>query len=174
MLVQVLRPAIESEVALSFRRTARLAGRDSEQEVGDTTQEVFVCLLADNAKVLRSWDPRKGSGLRSFVRLVTRRRVASILRSGKKNPWQELPTPLGTVESMLNARACENRQLESADTLRKIVAAMAQRFGPRGIALFRMLYLEGRTIQEVRASTGMTRDALYAWRARLKRMAKQV
>ena len=172
-IIAKLRPVIEAEVVRTFRSSNHL-GRDMAQEVRDTTQEVFIALLADRAKVLRSWDPGKGAQLESFVRLVARRRAVSILRSSRRRPWHNPPTSVAMIEAASSPRAHVSRRLESADTLHKIYTNMAPRLGPRGVALFRLLYLEERTIDEVQATTGMSRDALYAWRHRLKRMALQL
>ncbi|HEY2737525.1 MAG TPA: hypothetical protein VGK45_03920, partial [Thermoanaerobaculia bacterium] len=79
--------------ALSWiARTGAAAGRDVRQEVEDLTQEMFLLLFAENGKVLRSWQPERGLTLLNFVGLVTERRTASILRTGRRNPWQEDPT----------------------------------------------------------------------------------
>jgi len=55
---------------LLFYRNRSAAGRDVRQEVADLIQEVFMALFADDARVLRSWQPERGLSLDNFVGLV--------------------------------------------------------------------------------------------------------
>src|SRR5262245_39126253 len=101
-LVAMLTPVIQSRVArgLLSRRVGSASGRNVRQEVEDLTQEVFLVLFADGGKVLRSWEPERGLTLPNFVGLVAERQTASILRSGKRNPWREDPTLAEDFEQM--------------------------------------------------------------------------
>ena len=64
------------------------------QEVEDMTQDVFAMLFAHDGKVLRSWDEERGMGIVGFVGLVAERHVASMMRSGRRNPWKDTPEEL--------------------------------------------------------------------------------
>ena len=43
------------------------------------------------------------------------------------------------------------------------------RLGARSMALFERLYVEGASVDDVCAEFGMSREAVYSWRLRLKR-----
>jgi hypothetical protein len=40
--------------------------------------------------------------------------------------------------------------------------------------LFQMLYVEERSVEEVMATTEMTRDAIYAWRSRFRKLVAKL
>lgn len=169
-LVQRLLPVIQTEVGFALLRGARIEGRDPREEVRDFVQEVFVQLLAKQGKVLRSWDPERGRSLDSFVRLVARRQVAAILRSRRRNPWADKPVAGDELDRERSAGDDARRQIESNDELDKLLTLLGDRLDERGMLLFRMLYVEERGVDEAMEATGMTRDAVYAWRSRFRKL----
>lgn len=171
-LMEELRPSVQREVASSLRQHALQAGRDANLEVADFVQEVFIGLLADDARVLRSWDPDRGRTLRSFVRLVTRRYVARVMRTRCKNPWSELPIDGDELETLTSCRAMSER-VESRSVLEQVLREVYDEAGERGKLLFEILYLEERSVKEAQEETGMTRDAIYAWRFRFRKNLRE-
>src|SRR5215208_3506308 len=95
-LVAVLTPIIQARVArtLLARRSQCAGDRNVRQEVEDFTQDIFLSLFARDAHVLRSWRAERGLSLENFVGLVSERQVVSFLRSGKRNPWKDEPSPM--------------------------------------------------------------------------------
>ena len=172
-LVAELRPVIEREVSFCLRRYASTARRDAEVEVSDFVQEVFIELLANGARTLHSWDPARGRSLKSFVRLVAKRRVASLMRGRYTNPWQDEHLASPETEA-LSSYEKPDRQVESVDMLEQLASAVNERMGTRGSRLLEMLYFDECSVDEVQVETGMTRDAVYAWRSRLRRMANEI
>lgn len=173
-LVDRLLPVIQAEVGFALLRGARIEGRDPRQEVRDFSQEVFVHLLSQGGKTLRSWDPERGRNLDSFVRLVARRQVAAILRSGRRNPWSDKPTADEDLERGMEAQTSHGARLESRERLDRLLGWLHERLDDRGMLLFQMLYVEERGVDEVMAATGMTRDAVYAWRSRFRKLVAKL
>jgi len=172
-LVGRLLPVIQAEVGYALLRGARVEGRDPRQEVRDFVQEVFVQLLSKDGKTLRAWDPERGRSLDSYVRLVARRQVAAILRSGRKSPWADKPVAGDELDRSLpdlGAGAATAAKLESVEELDRVLDGLRQRLDERGMLVFRMLYIEERSVEEVMAATAMTRDAVYAWRSRFRKI----
>lgn len=171
-LVRTLTPVIQSRVArgLLLRRTGKASGRNIRQEVEDLTQEIFLALFADGGKALRSWQPERGLSLLNFVGLVAERQTASILRSGKRSPWkEESPFP-----EDLNQAAPERGPEEitaSREQLKLLLHRLTEELSPLGRHLFDLLFLRELPFEEVTRQTGMTPDAVYAWRSRLRRLA---
>lgn len=169
-LVTALRPVVQAEVAWTLVRSARATGsRDPRQEVADFTQDVFVALISDGGRMLRTWDPQRGRGLEGYVRLIARQQVWAILRTGRRSPWTEDPTAAIGLERALRPAASHEHRVLSAQTLRRLVERLRVRMSTRGMLLFERLYVEERSVEEVCAELDMTRDAIYAWRLRLKR-----
>jgi RNA polymerase sigma factor (sigma-70 family) len=169
-LVERLLPVVQAEVGYALLRGSRVESRDARQEVRDFVQEVFVSLLAGRGKVLRSWDPDRGRSLDSFVRLVSRRHVAAILRSGRRSPWTDTPVAGDELERAVTGEAATARHLESNQQLERLLERLGERLDERGLLLFRLLYVEERSVEEVMATTDMTRDAVYAWRSRFRKL----
>lgn len=174
-LVQALTPVIQSRVArgLLLRRTGTAAGRDIRQEVEDLTQETFLVLFADGGKVLRSWQPERGLSLLNFVGLVAERQTASILRSGKRSPWKEDPV----LPEDLDQTAPESGPEEvaaSREQLKHLLHRLTEELTPLGRHLFDLLFLRELPFEEVTRQTGMSPDAVYAWRSRLRRLARRL
>ena len=169
--IDEMTPIIQTRVAR--RLLARASRRDVRQEVEDITQEIFLVLFADGGKVLRSWKAEQGLSLANFVGLVAERRTLSILRSGKRSPWQEDPT----LDDELDRVAPQSGPEEvtaSREQLRLLVARLHEELSPLGRRLFDLLFLRDLAVGEVARHAGMKPDAVYAWRSRLRRLAAKL
>jgi RNA polymerase sigma factor (sigma-70 family) len=173
LLVEALTPSIRASVARVLRRRARARG-GAGPDVEDLTQSVLLLLFADGGRVLLSWDPGRGLPLQGFVALVARRRAVAMLRSPRLSPRREEPTEA----QVLDEHAAETTGPESATFSRQAYAAAAEtahaRLSPRGAALFELLYLRGCSTAQVCALEGISASAVYAWRARLSRLASRI
>jgi len=162
-------PIVQVRVARVLIRHAR--SRDVQQEVADMTQDVFAEMFADDAKVLRSWDQERGLSLDNFVGLVAERRAGRILRTLRRSPWAESPEdPMGAELDLLDVDP--TLALESKDFLETLYHHVKAVLSPRGLELFDLLIVQQEPIEAVCASTGMTTDAVYAWRSRLTKVAR--
>ena len=174
-LVTVLRPIIQARVArglLAWRRGSA-SGRSVRQEVEDLTQEIFLALFDDDGKALRSWDPSRGLSLANFAGLVAERQTVSILRSGKRSPWKEDPT----LDEGLDRESPEKdpeKVAASREELGLLLDRLTETLSPLGRHLFDLLFLRELEVSDVVATTGMSSDAVYAWRSRLRRLAHQI
>jgi len=174
-LVQTLTPVIQSRVArgLLLRRTGAAAGRNIRQEVEDLTQEIFLLLFADGGKVLKTWQPERGLSLLNFAGLVAERQTASILRSGKRSPWKEDPTLPEDFEQAAPESGPEEIAA-SREQVKHLLHRLTEELSPLGRHLFDLLFLRELPFDEVTRQTGMSSDAVYAWRSRLRRLARRV
>ena len=51
---------------------------------------------------------------------------------------------------------------------------LRERLSPQGFWLFQLLYVEERSVEETCGAAGLTADAVYAWRSRIGKLARQV
>jgi RNA polymerase sigma factor (sigma-70 family) len=172
-LVRTLLPVIKVEVGVALVRRALPRRRDARQEVDDFSHDVLLHLLSARGKLLRMWDPDRGRSLASFVRLITRQRVARILLGHRGNPWSEDPTD-DEVLAPLTRVAHDDRALESREELRALLERLRAHLSERGLALFHGIYVEQRSIAEVAAEHGMTREAVDAWNTRTRNLARRL
>jgi RNA polymerase sigma-70 factor (ECF subfamily) len=171
--VDALTPPIQSRVARTLLRH-RHAGRDIRQEVEDLCQHVFVALFADDARALRAWDPSRGLPLAAFVGMVAEREVSSVLRSQRRNPWTDKPTEEDGLDSPSLAEAGPEQLSASREALHEILARLRARLSERGMQMFLWLYVDEHSVEEVQALTGMTPDAVYAWKSRLGKQVRAI
>lgn len=171
-LVDRLTPVIQARVARTLL-LSRPRGRQGQvrQQVEDLAQEVFLHLFADGGRVLRSWEPERGLSLDNFVGLVARRRALSFVRSGRGGARAEEPAPDEELERPAPGIGPE-RIAVGREQLRLLLHRLEEELSPLGWHLFHLLLVEERPVAEVERSTRMSRDALYAWRSRLRRRAR--
>ena len=175
-LVAVLTPVIQARVARTLLACRhRLAGsRDVRQEVEDLTQDVFLALFARDARVLRAWQAERGLSLESFVGLVAERQVRSFLRSGRRNPWKEDPI---LTDGELEPEAPDSGPEEvaaSREHLSLLLDRLREELSPLGRWMFELLFVQELSQAEVQAASGLSADAVYAWRSRLRRLAQKL
>jgi RNA polymerase sigma-70 factor (ECF subfamily) len=174
-LVTQLSPVIQARAMRALvRRQAAAGGRDPRQEVRDLVQHVFMVLFADDGRVLRQWDPERGSSLPNFVGLVAEREVAAILRRRRRSPWGEHATEDEDLDRMVTAAPSAEGQVIARDTMRRVVAAARARLSERGVEMFQWIVVDGRSVEEVAELAQMTPDAVYAWRSRLARLLREI
>ena len=174
-LVALLTPVIQARVArtLLARRSCLGSDRNVRQEVEDLTQEIFLSLFAGGGRVLRSWEAARGLSLKNFVGLVSERQVVSFLRSGKRNPWKEEPTSAEDLD--VAAADLEPEEVTaSREQLRLLLERLRERLRPLGRHLFELLFVQELSLTETMASSGLSADAVYAWRSRLRRLARDL
>jgi RNA polymerase sigma-70 factor, ECF subfamily len=172
-LVERLTPVIQSRVARCLLRGGGGGSPRLRQELKDLVQQVFVALFDDGGRILASWDATRGLSLENFVGLVAERQVLSILRSGRRNPWREDPTLIEELDAVSEEPGPEEAAL-SRDALERLLSRLREALSPMGWQLFDLLYLQERSVDEVERMTGLSADAVYAWRSRLRRLARSV
>src|SRR5436305_9246348 len=175
-LVGVLTPVVQARVArtLLARRSRLAGGRSVRQEVEDLSQDVFLALFSRDAHVLRDWQPERGLSLENFVGLVAERQVLSFLRSGRRNPWKEDPS---FTEDEITAAAPERDPEEvtaSREHLARLLDPLREELSPLRCRLFQLLFVQELSQAEVQAASGLSADAVYAWRSRWRRLAQNL
>lgn len=175
-LVAALSPIVQARIArtLLLYRRGGAAGRDVHQEVADLTQEVFLLLFAQDGKVLRTWQPERGLTLENFVGLVAERQTVSLLRSGRRSPWKEDPTLAEDLDTRPSLQPETADQVASRDQLRYLLRRLKEELSPLGRHLFELLFVQELEVGEVEAATGLSADAVYAWRSRLRKLARRL
>lgn len=169
-LVDRLTPVIQARVARSLLSVG--PGRaDIRTQVEDLTQEIFLLLFADGGKVLADWQPARGLSLENFVGLVATRRTLSVLRT-KKRGLEATSPPLPDDHEMAAADRGPEERTASRQQLRLLLSRLREELSPLGWHLFDLLFVQERSVEAVGAETDLSRDAIYAWRSRLRRRAR--
>jgi RNA polymerase sigma-70 factor (ECF subfamily) len=151
----------------------RASGRNVRQEVEDLTQEIFLALFSRGGHVLRSWQAERGLSLENFVGLVSERHVVSFLRSGRRNPWKEDLVPGEELDAPAGAPGPEEEAV-SREQLRLLLDQLRRTLSPLGNQVFELLFVKELSLPEAMAASGLSADAVYAWRSRLRRQAREL
>jgi len=175
-LVDDLTPVIQSRAARAVlrRRERGVYRRDIAQEVEELTQEVFLVLFADDGRVLRAWNPARGLSLRNYVGMVAEREISDILQSGRRRPWNERRTPEEPTEAELGTCPGPEDRIAAKELYTRVIARLREELSPKGFELFEMLLVDGCAVDDACAATGMTREAIYAWRSRLPKIVRRI
>ncbi len=172
-----LMPVVRARVACRLRPMRRA---DIRRDVEDFTQDSMQALFEQDAALLRRWEAERGLSLENFAGLLAERLVISKLRSGRHNPWREQMTEPADLESAAAVHAGQGRcgepprELAAADLLRSLLGRVQGAVSPQGFKLFELIFIAEAGVAEVVASTGLSADAVYAWRSRLRRVAKSL
>jgi DNA-directed RNA polymerase specialized sigma24 family protein len=174
-LVDRLTPVVQARVTRGLLRRGPGAGRrDVRQEVEDFTQEVFLSLFRDGGRALLAWDATRGLSFENFVGLLAAHQVASILRTGKSSPWVDLPTETEILERQEATGPAPDQIASTREMWDSLLSRLVTKLSPRGLEMFWRLLVREEDVDLVCADTGMTADAIYAWRSRLARLARSL
>lgn len=166
-------PIVQARVVRVLSRRGYRNSPRIRQEIEDFVQEVFVALFENEARALRSWKPTGGLSLNNWVGLIAERQVLTILRTGKRNPWTEEPTPIETLDMPTQSRDPQAVAIAS-DKFGRLLERLQEELSPLGWTLFTKLYVEEASVDTVVEAFEMTADAVYAWRSRLRRTARRL
>ncbi len=171
-LVLRLSPVVHRRVCrpLAIRR----GGSVQRSEVLDLVQQILLLLFDKDSRVLRSWDPTRGLSLSNFVGLVAEREAKAVLRSGRRSAWAENPTAEDDVSTLAVDDAVLEDDIVSRGELRTIWHRLEEALSPRSIELFRALFIEQLSIEEISGRFGMSSNALYTFRSRLRQQVQAI
>ena len=171
-LGQRLLPVIQRAVARRLAPLARACRRDPSLDRDDFVHGVWVQLFERDWRVLRAFDPARGS-LEGYVATVADRHVLGVFRTKSKDPYCEIPTLATGLDALRLGSEGPELQTAARRELTQLHAFLQARLDARGLLLFHMLEVDGLTVCEVCERAEMSRDALYQWRRRLRVMIRQ-
>ena len=172
-IVDALTPVIQARVARVLLRAGALDRRGSvRQEVEDLTQDIFARLFANEGEVLRSWDESKGMSITGYVGLIAERECISMVRSKKRNPYTERPTEAEPLEHLGPATPGAETEVLTRQMAKTLCSRLHASLSPLGFTVFEKLFCHEQDPESVCQELGMSADALYAWRSRIRKTAR--
>jgi RNA polymerase sigma factor (sigma-70 family) len=173
-LVASFTPVIQARAARALTRSGKGRGRDPRQELADLVQDVLLMLFRSDGQVLRTWRADGGLSLVSFVGLVAEREVGHIARSGRRSPWALDPADDAELERVAPRVESAEAQVGSRDLFDRVHERLQDELSDSALNLFRLLVVEELPAADVCAQTGLSADAVYTWRSRLLRRAREL
>lgn len=132
----------------------------------DALQEIMVSLFANDARALRAWKPDKGRSLRNFLAVYAEQRAIDWVRRQLRTA-REQPTADQTLQDKVESTA-EPSGNESPDWVAPLFARYQAEFSPEEQRLLELSYDEELSVREIAARLGISEDAVYQRRHRLK------
>lgn len=136
----------------------------------DILGEIWARFLADGCRQLRSFDPTRGAFgyyLRMRTWALARMLAAQYLRRAK---LVELDDPF---VSLFAEDGLEGR-LQGRDALERLFEAVRARLDATDLAIFEHVHVEGRRIDEVGKTLGLSKDAAYRRSHRLRAKIQKI
>jgi RNA polymerase sigma factor (sigma-70 family) len=146
-------------------------GRVHERE--DLAQTVLLHLLGNGGRALATWNPQHGTPFAAYAACLARRAAISALRGRQRNHLSEVAhDPIELPESS-EAHESEE-QLAEREHARLLLVRARTALSPLGKRVFDVLFVEERDIDAASRELGMSEEALYTWRTRIRRHTRQV
>lgn len=160
-LVDHLTPTVHAVVQRYVAAWAAGMGMsDWSQARDELYQEVMVALFADDARVLRRFDPER-AGLRTYVRRVAANTCYACVQAQGAPPKEEWVDDSQSDGVDWPARA------EATTELARILGWLGKSLGPTDLRLFHLLIVQERPFGEVSAETGFSVQNLHLRKFRL-------
>jgi RNA polymerase sigma-70 factor (ECF subfamily) len=173
-LIAALTPVIQARAARALARRGNDRARDARQELADLVQDIWLLLFRDDGRILRAWREDGGLSLANYVGLVAQREVARIARSGRRSPWALDPAEESDLERAAAPIASAEPAVSSRDLIDRLYERLEDELHEDALRLFRLIVVEELETAEVCAMTGLSSDAVYTWRSRLLRRARNL
>lgn len=170
-LIQRLEPTVQARIAWVLRNT-RSGQVHRRQDLEDLVQEVFVGLFARGGRDLQRWVPERGLTLDGFVALLAQRRVISILRSRRRNPFQVVLALMREQEP--EEAPAVDQGLAAREQLEKTLQRLGERLSPLGWQMFQRIFVSGQDVDIICRDTGLSIQAVYQWRSRLRGLLRRI
>ncbi len=166
-LVALLTPVIHCRVGrvLAERRWKR--GISSEHH--DLVQECFASVFADDARVLRQWDPERGLSLVNWIGIVSQRRARDLVRRSEQLDFEALVSGETALLASVGSEA-----MEANVELKQTLSRLSSELSARGVQLFEHLWLADDDISTVARILNMNEKAVYAARGRLRERIREL
>jgi DNA-directed RNA polymerase specialized sigma24 family protein len=172
-VVDALTPVIQARVARVLLRAGSIDRRGTvRQEVEDLTQDIFARLFANQGEVLRGWDESKGLSLLGYVGLIAERDCISMVRSKRRNPYTERPTEAETLDHHAPQGSGAELDVLTRQMAKTLCLRLHETLSPLGFTVFEKLFCHEQDPESVCQELGMSADALYAWRSRIRKQAR--
>ena len=143
------------------------------EELADLTQDGFRRLFDDDGKTLRRWRPDAGLSLERFAAMVAERGALTTLRSRRTNPWEDDPVEDLELKLQLRNGPDPEALVGTQQLMDRVVAALDEELSPLGKQMFELLFVDDLDVADVMRELAMTRDAVYAWRSRLRKLVER-
>ncbi|MCA9538817.1 MAG: sigma-70 family RNA polymerase sigma factor [Myxococcales bacterium] len=147
----------------------RVAGLVGGADADDLAQEIWLTLFKDDGRILRAYDPRRGSSIEGYVGLVARREIWRLKRAAERvrRGGDQRTLPIDDARDASTGVDPE-QHLSSREVMAGLEAHLVETLPPRGQVIMRALYTDGLDVGVVASMLGVSRQVVYNWQHRIK------
>lgn len=132
----------------------------------DLLQDLLLGLFRDEGRVLRMWDPQRGKTLKSFLAQFAQQRTLDWLRRQRRQS-REVPTEdPSTAEGAIHPEPA--LPVEAPEWVQTLLERFQAECSPAEHRLVEMSYLQDISVREIAAELGLSEEAVYQRRHRIK------
>ena len=170
-IVDALMPVVRARVS---RELARAGGGGRLRSLMDTRedveQQVFLVLFRDDAKTLRDYDPERGLSVENYVGMIARREAGNATRywRAQSRKAEVCVEDDREVEGVTDGSPDAEIRAAGRQQLDQLWKRLEEHLTPKGLLMFRLLFIEGLSADEVSATVGCTKRSVYNWKNKLK------
>lgn len=167
---RLLRGLVERLMPVVRARVRRRLGGWSPAVREDAVQEVWLALLADDGKALRTFDPDQGRTLEGFVGMVAERQIIDWVR--RQQAARRGGGATFTDDRALERRAAIEPDPEHAVLTADLIAAFGRHLEATlpeiGLLVFRLMYTDRLAPTAAAEALGVKRQVVYNWQHRIR------
>ena len=178
-LVDAFQPVIRARVCREIGRgRGDTALRHMIHMQEDLEQQVFLFLFKDEGKALTDYDPERGLSIENYVGMIAQREASNASRywraqSRRSETLWEDESPPGAVP-VDEERPDAETLLSDAQQIERIWKQLEDRLSPKGLLMFRLLFLDELSADEVAETVGCAKRSVYNWKNKLKQVAREL
>jgi RNA polymerase sigma factor (sigma-70 family) len=160
--------AFEGVVRDAIARFLAFRVRDRTHLTDDLIQEVFLALLRDDGRKLRTFAGRHGCSLAGWLKVVAVRLTIDRLRREGRMVALDDDTPrmLELRRSLRSEGADPEEAMQGMEAAERLTQALAQ-LGPKDRVLAELHLVRGRSLDHVAAVLGVSMNAAYVRKSRV-------
>lgn len=171
-LLRRLAPVISAHVRRAMTREVQaLFGASTGWDI---VQQVWLVLLRAKGRQLLAYDPTRGASLETYIGRITDREIDNEVQRAraKKRGGDWIKIPLEDLPVASHAPNPE-RQTVDADLAARLSAHLMATLPTRGQLIFRLLFTDECTADEVALTLGVKRQVVYNWQHRIRAAARE-
>jgi RNA polymerase sigma factor (sigma-70 family) len=165
-LLRRLTPVIQARVRGTLRRRTSGLGPD------DVVQEVWVVLMQDDKRLLRRFDPARGTSLEGYVGGIADRVASDAVRRSRAGKRDAARTVGGLPMEVEDEAATVDASVLDRDLLRRLFDHLEAALPRKGRLVLRYVFGDGLSTEETADTLGVTQQVVHNWKFRIRQDAR--
>ncbi len=165
-ILRRLTPVIQARVRATLRR------RSSALSPDDVVQEVWVALMQDDRRLLRRYDPSRGTSLEGYVGGIADRVAGDAVRRSRAAKRDAAKTVGGLPMQIEDDAAPVDTSVLDRDLLKRLFDHLEGALPRKGRLVLRYVFGDGMSTRETAETLGVTQQVVHNWKFRIRKDAR--